>query len=105
MLAELGFGLDLSCCAASGTTKDLIYVSPKSGRAVSRAAGEEWRERLLPLPSFLRDVEISLSPAEIAAAFTLTGHFLTVHVLEPRGMQLPEARSSLVAAARRMRAA
>lgn len=105
LLTELGFGLDLSCCAATGVTKDLIYVSPKTGRAVSRAAGEEWRERLLPLPSFLREAGLSVSPADIGAAFALTGHFLTVHVLEPRGLELPEARSSLIAAARRMRAA
>jgi DNA repair protein RecO (recombination protein O) len=105
LLTELGFGLDLSSCAASGVTKDLVYVSPKSGRAVSRSAGEEWRERLIPLPSFLREVDVSITPADIAAAFALTGHFLTVHVLEPRGLALPEARGSLVAAARRMRAA
>lgn len=105
MLSELGFGLDLSCCAASGVTDDLVYVSPKSGRAVSRAAGEEWRERLLPLPSFLREAEVSISPSDIAAAFALTGHFLTVHVLEPRGLALPEARSAFVAAAGRIQAA
>jgi DNA repair protein RecO (recombination protein O) len=72
---------------------------------VSRTAGAEWRERLLPLPSFLRESGVSVTPADIAAAFALTGHFLTVHVLEPRGLQLPEARASFVAAARRMRAA
>jgi DNA repair protein RecO (recombination protein O) len=105
LLAELGFGLDLSSCAATGVTKDLVFVSPKSGRAVSREAGEEWRERLLPLPSFLRDAGVSVTAADIAAAFALTGHFLTVHVLEPRGIELPEARGSLIAAARRMRAA
>jgi DNA repair protein RecO (recombination protein O) len=55
MLTELGFGLDLSCCVASGTMRDLIYVSPKSGGAVSRQAGELWRDRLLPLPAFLRE--------------------------------------------------
>ena len=54
-LAELGFGLDLSSCAATGTTTDLIYVSPRSGRAVSRAGGDEYRDRLLALPAFLRD--------------------------------------------------
>lgn len=105
MLSELGFGLDLSSCAASGVTEDLVYVSPKSGRAVSRTAGEEWRERLLPLPSFLRDVEVSVSPSDVAAAFALTGHFLSVHVLEPRGLTLPEARGAFVAAAGRIRAA
>jgi DNA repair protein RecO (recombination protein O) len=105
LLSELGFGLDLSSCAATGVTRELVYVSPKSGRAVSREAGEEWRERLLPLPSFLRDAGVSVTAVDIAAAFALTGHFLTVHVLEPRGMELPEARGSLIAAARRMRAA
>ena len=53
ILAELGFGLDLTACAATGTTEDLVHVSPKSGRAVSRAAGEPYRDRLLPLPGFL----------------------------------------------------
>jgi len=53
LLAEIGYGLDLSCCAATGSTEDLIYVSPKSGRAVSRTAGEPYKDRLLPLPRFL----------------------------------------------------
>src|SRR5882672_2949722 len=57
MLAELGFGLDLANCAATGETTDLIYVSPKSGGAVSRAAGEPWRDKLLRLPPFLRQGE------------------------------------------------
>ncbi len=55
MLTELGFGLDLSTCAATGATQDLVYVSPKSGGAVSRSAGEPWRDKLLRLPPFLRD--------------------------------------------------
>src|SRR6516164_7834407 len=54
LLAELGFGLDLESCAATGTTADLVYVSPKSGRAVSRQAGEPWKERLLRLPNFVQ---------------------------------------------------
>src|SRR5215831_3071796 len=57
MLAECGFGLDLSNCAATGDTGDLIYVSPKSGGAISRTAGEPWRDRLLRLPAFLREGE------------------------------------------------
>ena len=57
MLAELGFGLDLENCAATGATTELIYVSPKSGGAVSRAAGDPWRDRLLRLPAFLRQGE------------------------------------------------
>ena len=55
ILAECGFQLDLSCCAVTGVTDDLVYVSPKSGRAVSAEAGAPWRDRLLPLPPFLRD--------------------------------------------------
>ena len=57
MLAELGFGLDLENCAATGETTELVYVSPKSGGAVSRQAGEPWRDRLLRLPAFLRQGE------------------------------------------------
>ena len=59
LLEELGYGLDLSCCAASGVTDNLVYVSPKSGRAVSSLAGEPYKSKLLPLPSFmLADNEI-----------------------------------------------
>src|ERR1700719_939947 len=57
MLAELGFGLDLENCAATGATSELIYVSPKSGGAVSRAAGEAWRDRLLRVPALPREGE------------------------------------------------
>jgi len=95
ILGELGYGLDLSACAATGATGDLIYVSPKSGRAVSRSAGEEYRDRLLALPSFLRG-GISHDRAEVAAALALTGFFLERHVLAPHGKALPAARSRLV---------
>ena len=57
LLSELGFGLDLESCAATGSTAELVYVSPKSGRAVSRAAGEPWRDKLLRLPAFLGEGE------------------------------------------------
>ncbi len=96
LLAELGFGLDLSECAATGEEADLIYVSPKSGRAVSRSAGEPWKEQLLSLPAFLIG-EANHTAAEIAAGFRLTGFFLSRHVLEPRGLTFPEARTSLIA--------
>ena len=56
MLEELGFGLDLDRCAATGAIDELVFVSPKSGRAVSRAAGEPWRDRMLSLPAFLREI-------------------------------------------------
>ena len=95
LLGELGFGLDLSVCAATGTTEELVYVSPKSGRAVSRPAGEAYRDRLLPLPSFLK-TGITLDRAEVANALALTGFFLDRHALAPHGKALPAARSRLV---------
>ncbi|HLH92358.1 MAG TPA: DNA repair protein RecO [Xanthobacteraceae bacterium] len=102
LLAELGFGLDLSSCAATGALGDLVYVSPKSGRAVSRAAGEPWRERLLALPAFLAEEEAATpSPDELAAAFALTGFFLGRHLFAPRGETLPEARAQFIAAVTR----
>lgn len=101
VLAELGFGLDLSVCAATGGNDDLIYVSPKSARAVSAAAGEPYRDRLLTLPAFLlgREETPHPTPAEIAAGFALTGYFLTRHVFEPRAIPMPDARARLVALA------
>jgi DNA repair protein RecO (recombination protein O) len=101
LLADLGFGLELDRCAASGSRDDLIYVSPKSGRAVSRIAGDPWRERLLPLPAFLQVEEESVSAEKLAHGFTLTAFFLTRHVLEPRGSALPVERAQFVAAVMR----
>jgi DNA repair protein RecO (recombination protein O) len=104
LLAELGFGLDLASCAATGGETDLVYVSPKSGRAVSRQAGEPWKDRLLPLPAFLGESYAGdsslhdVSPKDIADGFALTGFFLVRHVLEPRGLGLAEARASFIAA-------
>jgi DNA repair protein RecO (recombination protein O) len=100
LLSELGFGLDLARCAATGEQVDLVYVSPKSGRAVSRRAGEPWKDRLLTLPAFLSE-ELPHEPPvwdDVAAGFDLTGFFLMRHVLEPRGMRLPEARASFMTA-------
>jgi DNA repair protein RecO (recombination protein O) len=99
ILAELGFGLDLETCAATGATEELVYVSPKSGRAVSRAAGAPWHDRLLRLPEFLM-VESAPAPdrEELAQAFALTGYFLSHYVLEPRGVSLPQERTQFIAA-------
>jgi DNA repair protein RecO (recombination protein O) len=106
MLAELGFGLDLMSCAATGATDDLIYVSPKSGRAVSRQAGEQWRDKLLRLPAFLHDDNAGVpTPVELADAFALTGFFLAYHAFEPRGQELADARAHFIAAALRKPAA
>ena len=100
LLVELGFGLDLDRCAVTGTQSDLAYVSPKSGRAVSHAASEPWRDKLLPLPAFLRPAEVVAMPsvADIAQGFALTGFFLARHVFEPRGLAIPEARASFFSA-------
>jgi len=97
-LAELGFGLDLASCAATGETAELIYVSPRSGRAVSRAAGEAYRDRLMRLPGFLRSDAEPVSGADLADAFALTGFFLERHAFAPRGLPLPDARARFVAA-------
>lgn len=98
LLDELGFGLDLSACAATGSQADLIYVSPKSGRAVSAEAGEPYRDRLLRLPPFLaKGRQSPVTADDIRDGFLLTGHFLEVRVLAPRGELLPEARGRLTA--------
>jgi DNA repair protein RecO (recombination protein O) len=96
LLEELGFGLDLTSCAASGATTELTYVSPKSGRAVSTAAGEPYKERLLALPHFLlgRAPE-GVSAADLAAGLALTEHFLLARVLRPRDLAMPDARNRL----------
>lgn len=101
MLAELGFGLDLDNCAATGATTDLIYVSPKSGGAVSRSAGEPWRHRLMRLPPFLRDGgdadrQNSWSDRDLQDGFDLTGRFLLRNVLEPRGQGHSDARDGFI---------
>lgn len=102
MLGELGFGLDLEACAATAQTQDLVYVSPKSGRAVSRSAGEPWRDRLLPLPALLMAEEVERPSAQsLTDAFALTGFFLERHVFDPRSQALPDARSSFIAAVTR----
>ena len=106
ILDELGFGLDLSRCAATGTRTDLAYVSPKTGRAVSRGAGSPWHEKMLALPDFLVDGPMRRgNPASVDDAFRLTGFFLTRHVYEPRGISEPEARGGFLAALRKMNGA
>jgi DNA repair protein RecO (recombination protein O) len=96
LLAELGFGLELSACASTSATEDLVYVSPKSGRAVSAVAGEPYKDRLLQLPMFLkggRSREVTRS--DVVAGLALTGHFLDARILSPRGLAFPDARQRL----------
>jgi DNA repair protein RecO (recombination protein O) len=96
VLTQLGFGLDLSRCAASGAVEDLIYVSPKSGRAVSRLSGAPYRERLLALPGFLRAAH-GAEANDVVEGFRLTGYFLERDVFGPRGLKMPAARSAYLA--------
>jgi len=96
LLQDLGFGLDLSECAATGTNADLVYVSPKSGRAVSRDVGQPYCDRLLKLPRFLLEDDVSPTPPDILAGFALTGHFFERDVLRPHGLTLPAARERLI---------
>lgn len=97
LLEELGFGLDLTECAATGGNDDLIYVSPKSGRAVSASAGEPYCDRLLALPQFLLPGrKAALAPGDVAKGFALTGHFLETRVMQPRGEDMSEARARMI---------
>jgi len=97
LLQELGFGLDLTRCVATGTRDDLVYVSPKSGSAVSRAAGEPYKERLFRLPAFLIGAQAGeASPADVAEGLRLTGHFLERHLFAAHERHLPDARIRLM---------
>jgi DNA repair protein RecO (recombination protein O) len=96
LLADLGFGLDLSVCAVTGSTDDLIYVSPRTGRAVSAAAGEAYKDRLLALPLFLLSSQSRLAPGDIAAGLALTGHFLQTCVFNALNRPLPPARERMI---------
>jgi DNA repair protein RecO (recombination protein O) len=101
LLGELGFGLDLAQCASTGSADDLIYVSPKSGRAVSREAGAPYADRMLQLPAFLRDLDIEPQGNDLADGFALTGFFLERHALAPRGLTLTDERAHFIAALNR----
>lgn len=96
LLEESGFGLDLSSCAVTGSSENLIFVSPKSGRAVSREGAGEWADRLLPLPSCMLGAG-EMDDSEIAQALATTGYFLA-HKLAPAlgNRPVPDARARLV---------
>jgi DNA repair protein RecO (recombination protein O) len=96
LLAELGFGLDLSGCVATGVTEDLKWVSPKSGSAVSGAAGQAYADRLLPLPAFLVEGGGEAGWPDILDGLRLTGHFLRRDLLTERRATVLDARSRLV---------
>ncbi|MEQ5827138.1 DNA repair protein RecO [Sulfitobacter sp. NFXS29] len=95
LLEEMGYALDLESCAVTGVSEELIYVSPKTGRAVSAKGAGEWADRLLPLPAVLRGG--AGSDAEIAQGLVTTGHFLTAHLARDLGGKpLPEARARFI---------
>lgn len=103
MLHALGFGLDLSECAATGIAdpQELVYVSPKSGRAVCAEAGEPYKAKMLPLPAFLRDGKSADDMRQMLDGLALTGYFLEAWVLSPEGRKIPEARIELLQSLRR----
>ncbi len=98
LLTDAGYGLDFSVCAATGATQDLIYVSPKSGRSVSRAGGADWADKLLPLPRFLRLDAPDEDLVEVQAALRTTGHFLEAWFMPTLGKQVPAARERFLSA-------
>lgn len=92
LLEALGFGLDLSRCGATGVTDDLAWVSPRTGRAVSREAGAPYADRLLHLPPFLLGTQAGLGEGDVGAGLALTGHFLERNVFHVLNRPLPPAR-------------
>ncbi|MBS28408.1 MAG: DNA repair protein RecO [Alphaproteobacteria bacterium] len=97
LLRELGFGLDLTCCAATGDVENLLYVSPRTGRAVSRDAGESYKDRMFALPRFLRPDGrgTGADAVDFADGLRLTGFFLQRHAFDPLDRPLPPARERL----------
>ena len=92
LLRDMGYGLDLGSCAATGVTDELTFVSPRSGRAVSESAAGPYRERLLTLPPFLTDDTQKPTADDLAAGLKLTAHFFNVHVFQPHHREIPAAR-------------
>lgn len=101
LLAEAGFGLDLGRCALTGSDRDLAFVSPRSGRAVSRQAAAPWVGRLLPLPPFLAGVG-GADARQIVDGLRLSGHFLRRYILDPADRAMPPARDRLLAMYQRL---
>jgi DNA repair protein RecO (recombination protein O) len=96
LLSELGFGLDFSKCALTNTQDDLAWVSPKTGRAASRAAGEPFADKLLVLPPFLLSSQNKPHSGDVADGFALTGHFIARELLDPLRKTMPDARARLI---------
>jgi DNA repair protein RecO (recombination protein O) len=98
LLAELGYGLDLEKCAVTGETEDLAFVSPRTGRAATRAAGEAFADKLLRLPPFVSDAGAPIEEGDVADALALAGHFLERRVFDHLGEGVPDSRRRLIEA-------
>ncbi|WP_120495441.1 DNA repair protein RecO [Kiloniella sp. EL199] len=94
-LSALGFGIDLSACAGGGSNDQLAYISPKSGRAVSLAIGEPYKDKLFPLPLFLLGREGG-GAVEVYQGLKISGYFLERHLFHPHDKTLPSVRDRLV---------
>lgn len=97
LLDTLGYGLDLSCCAATGETQNLTHVSPRTGRAVSHGAAQPYLNKLLPLPGFLNNPSAKIGPYDIENGLALTGYFLQQRLYHSNNMDEPAARQRMVA--------
>lgn len=95
LLSELGFALELESCASTGKSNELIYVSPKSGRAVSRLAGEPYHDKMLKLPGFLAENTSDVILDDVKDGLRLTEFFMDRHMLSPSGKKIPQARRML----------
>lgn len=95
LLAEVGYGLDLSKCAITGAKKGLCYVSPRTGRAVTKEAGWPYKDKLLPLPKFMTTENTTVTPCDIFCALNLTEHFLKTYFYDINGRELPLSREYL----------
>lgn len=102
LLAQTGYGLDLTACALTGVRDDLAFVSPRTGRAACAAAGAPMADRLLPLPPFLADPAAPVRSGDVADGLRLTGHFLSGQLLAPLRRDLPDARDRMIVQLGRM---
>lgn len=96
LLEDLGFGLDLVSCAVTGSVDDLVWVSPRTGRAVSSDAGRPYADKLLKLPPFMLGAQAGLAEGDVRSGLDLTGHFLEQFVFHPQNKPLPPARVWMV---------
>jgi DNA repair protein RecO (recombination protein O) len=98
LLAELGYGLDLTACALTGANDDLAFVSPKTGRAATRSAGEPYADKLLRLPPFLTNASAPVESGDVADGFALAGWFLERRIFDRQGQGMPDSRRRLIEA-------